>query len=93
MAPSPPGTVFGQAQQPGVELIAQGWPQALPVSLQHLGRERGRAETQTTPGLSLRQDLGGQGLSPSSTHPILLGRVTSVLSTTQSPHPHPAPCT
>lgn len=96
VVPGLPGTVVGQAQQPGVELTAQGWPQALLVSLEHLQRGRGRAETQTTPVWSLGQDLGGQGLLPSSTHPIpscwLTGRVTWVLSTPQSPHSHPAPC-
>lgn len=69
MVPGLPGTVVGQAQQPGVELIAQGWPQALLVSLEHLQRERGRPETQTTSVVRLGQDLGGQGLFPSSTHP------------------------
>lgn len=48
VVPSLPGTVVGQAEQPGVELIAQGWPQPLLVSLEHLERERGRAESQST---------------------------------------------
>lgn len=66
MAPSSPGTVVGQTQQPGVELVAQGWPQPLLVSLEHLQRERGVAETQSSSVWSLGQDLGGQGLLSST---------------------------
>lgn len=92
MAPSLPGTVVCQAQQPGVELIAQGWPQSLLVSLEHLKRERGRAETQSISLLSLGQDFGGQGLLPSSTHPILLAHRQGDLGAQHHPEPPLPPC-
>lgn len=92
MVPGLPGAVVGQTQQPGVELIAQGWPQPLPVSLEHLERERGRAGTQTISVLGLGEDLGGQGLLPSPPHPILLAHGQGDLGAQHHPEPSFPPC-
>lgn len=37
---SPAGPVPGKPQQPGVELVADSWPESLLVSFNHLGGER-----------------------------------------------------
>lgn len=82
VVPGPPGTEVGQAQQPGVELIAQGWPQPLLVSLEHLHRERGRAESQSSSG------FGRAGAAASCTHPILLAHRQGDLGAQHHPCPH-----
>lgn len=60
MVPSLPGPVVGETQQPRVELIANGWPETLLISLYHLERER--ESTKVNLGVELGGQFGGQGL-------------------------------
>lgn len=60
VVPSLPGPVVGETQQPRVELIANGWPETLLISLYHLERER--ESTKVNLGVELGGQFAGQGL-------------------------------